>query len=119
MGGFTGSDPAMTVGKLQQLLRSGQLRYVLAGGGGGRFGGFGAASGTSPGTGATGGAPGAAAGPRFGYGSPPAGGFLGGNGNLQSVMAWVTQNCKPVDYTGSGSTTSSGLYDCSTATPGV
>ncbi|POM22604.1 hypothetical protein BTM25_55540 [Actinomadura rubteroloni] len=33
MGGFTGSDPAMTVGKLQALVRSGRLRYVLVGGG--------------------------------------------------------------------------------------
>nr|WP_202421101.1 glycosyltransferase family 39 protein [Actinomadura rayongensis] len=33
MGGFTGSDPAMTVAKLQALVRSGQLRYVLVGGG--------------------------------------------------------------------------------------
>jgi 4-amino-4-deoxy-L-arabinose transferase-like glycosyltransferase len=29
MGGFSGSDPAMTVAKLRQLVRSGQLRYVL------------------------------------------------------------------------------------------
>ena len=41
MGGFTGSDPAMTVGRLEALVASGQLRYVLAGGdtGGGRQGG--------------------------------------------------------------------------------
>ncbi|TMC04345.1 MAG: glycosyltransferase family 39 protein [Chloroflexi bacterium] len=35
MGGFSGSDPAMTVGKLQALVRAGELRYVLVGGGGG------------------------------------------------------------------------------------
>ena len=35
MGGFSGSDPAMTVSKLQALVRSGELRYVLVGGGGG------------------------------------------------------------------------------------
>jgi 4-amino-4-deoxy-L-arabinose transferase-like glycosyltransferase len=35
MGGFSGGDPAMTVSELQSLVRSGQLRYVLAGGGGG------------------------------------------------------------------------------------
>jgi hypothetical protein len=34
MGGFSGSDPAMTAARLQQLVRSGQLRYVLLGGGG-------------------------------------------------------------------------------------
>ncbi|MFF5259783.1 ArnT family glycosyltransferase [Actinomadura viridis] len=29
MGGFTGSDPAMTVAELQQYVRSGELRYTL------------------------------------------------------------------------------------------
>ncbi|MFD1547462.1 glycosyltransferase family 39 protein [Nonomuraea guangzhouensis] len=32
MGGFTGSDPAMTVTKLKDLVSSGKLRYVMAGG---------------------------------------------------------------------------------------
>src|SRR5439155_4160467 len=46
MGGFSGTDPAMTVSKLRQLVASGQLRYVLAGGaGGGRFGAFAEAAG--------------------------------------------------------------------------
>jgi 4-amino-4-deoxy-L-arabinose transferase-like glycosyltransferase len=31
MGGFTGSDPAMTVTKLQQYLKEGKLRYVILG----------------------------------------------------------------------------------------
>ncbi|TMR15527.1 hypothetical protein [Nonomuraea zeae] len=35
MGGFTGSDPAMTVERLQSLVSSGQLRYVMAGSEGG------------------------------------------------------------------------------------
>jgi len=39
MGGFSGSDPAMTVSKLQELVRTGQLRYVLVSGGGGPLGG--------------------------------------------------------------------------------
>ncbi len=34
MGGFTGSDPAMTVERLQTLVSEGKLRYVLVGGGG-------------------------------------------------------------------------------------
>ena len=34
MGGFSGSDPAMTVDKLAQLVSSGRLRYVLLSGGG-------------------------------------------------------------------------------------
>ncbi|MFF0576205.1 mannosyltransferase YkcB-related protein [Streptosporangium saharense] len=33
MGGFTGSDPAMTVERLQALVASGELRYVIPGGG--------------------------------------------------------------------------------------
>ncbi|WP_248962724.1 ArnT family glycosyltransferase [Sphaerisporangium perillae] len=33
MGGFTGSDPAMTVAKLEQYVSSGQLKYILLGGG--------------------------------------------------------------------------------------
>ncbi|MEV0407155.1 hypothetical protein [Actinoallomurus sp. NPDC050550] len=32
MGGFTSSDPAMTVAKLKQYLVEGKLRYVLLGG---------------------------------------------------------------------------------------
>jgi 4-amino-4-deoxy-L-arabinose transferase-like glycosyltransferase len=69
MGGFSGSDPAMTVSHLISLVRSGRLRYVMAGGG------------------------------------PMAGPARGD----QSVMSWVTQNCRQVDYGGSG------LYDCSGA----
>ncbi|HXM56221.1 MAG TPA: glycosyl transferase family 39, partial [Candidatus Dormibacteraeota bacterium] len=34
MGGFSGGDPAMTVDKLVELVRIGQLRYVMVGGGG-------------------------------------------------------------------------------------
>lgn len=37
MGGFTGSDPAMTVAKLQAYVKAGKLHYVMTGGGG--FGG--------------------------------------------------------------------------------
>ncbi|GGL12891.1 glycosyltransferase family 39 protein [Planomonospora parontospora] len=33
MGGFTGSDPAMTADRLQELVASGRLRYVMPGGG--------------------------------------------------------------------------------------
>ena len=33
MFGFTGSDPAMTVAKLQKLVSSGELKYVMLGGG--------------------------------------------------------------------------------------
>lgn len=40
MGGFTGGDPAPTLGQLQALVRDGALRYVLLGGFGGGPGGF-------------------------------------------------------------------------------
>ncbi|MEU7897695.1 glycosyltransferase family 39 protein [Nonomuraea sp. NPDC049152] len=33
MGGFTGSDPAMSVDRLRELVASGRLKYVLSGGG--------------------------------------------------------------------------------------
>jgi hypothetical protein len=39
MGGFSGSDPAMTVPKLQSYVHAGKLHYVLTGGGGGPGGG--------------------------------------------------------------------------------
>jgi 4-amino-4-deoxy-L-arabinose transferase-like glycosyltransferase len=34
MGGFTGSDPAMTVEKLQAYVKAGKLHYVMTGGAG-------------------------------------------------------------------------------------
>jgi hypothetical protein len=45
MGGFTGTDPAMTPARLTALVRTGELRYVLEGNGG--FGPFGASDGIS------------------------------------------------------------------------
>jgi 4-amino-4-deoxy-L-arabinose transferase-like glycosyltransferase len=39
IGGFNGSDPAPTLAQFEQLVSSGQLRYVLIGGGGGGGGG--------------------------------------------------------------------------------
>lgn len=38
IGGFSGNDPAPTVSQLAQLVKSGQLKYVLVGSGGGRGG---------------------------------------------------------------------------------
>jgi 4-amino-4-deoxy-L-arabinose transferase-like glycosyltransferase len=48
MYGFTGSDPAMTVAKMEQLVASGELKYVMLGGGMG--GGGAGAGGTSSST---------------------------------------------------------------------
>jgi hypothetical protein len=48
MGGFSGSDPAPSLAQLQALVASGELRYVLIGGGGpGGPGGGGRAGSTS------------------------------------------------------------------------
>jgi 4-amino-4-deoxy-L-arabinose transferase-like glycosyltransferase len=45
MGGFTGSDPWPTLERLQQYIASGELRFVVVGGGlGGGIGGFGGSS---------------------------------------------------------------------------
>ncbi|WP_241684720.1 hypothetical protein [Actinomadura sp. J1-007] len=41
MGGFTGSDPAMTVRELQRYAKEGRLHYVLVNGDGDGDGGFG------------------------------------------------------------------------------
>ena len=38
IGGFTGSDPAPTVSQFAAMVRSGQVKYVLVGGGGGAAG---------------------------------------------------------------------------------
>ncbi|OUC86705.1 glycosyl transferase family 39, partial [Streptosporangium minutum] len=46
MGGFTGSDPAMTVERLKELVSSGQLRYLMPGGGRGGPGGPGGGGGS-------------------------------------------------------------------------
>jgi 4-amino-4-deoxy-L-arabinose transferase-like glycosyltransferase len=110
MGGFSGSDPAMTVSKLQQLVKSGRLRYVLVGAGGGArlapdFAGA-AGGGGAPAGGSRG----------FAGGQPPAGAFPGSGGDVQSVTTWVTQHCKAVNLSGNGSSSASTLYDCSTAT---
>jgi hypothetical protein len=43
LGGFTGSDPILTLTQLQALIREGQVRYFLVGGGG--FGGVGGGGG--------------------------------------------------------------------------
>ena len=47
MGGFTGSDNALTLERLQQLIASGDLRFLSTGGGGGGGGQAGTSSITS------------------------------------------------------------------------
>ncbi len=102
MGGFSGNDPALSVARLRRLVSSGQLRYVLVGGGRGGLAG-------AP-LGPTG------LGPPFPAPGHPAAtvGPVGGAGG--SVMAWVTQHCRAVEASASGA---SGLYDCSAAPAGA
>ncbi|MDQ6743872.1 MAG: glycosyl transferase, partial [Candidatus Dormibacteraeota bacterium] len=90
MGGFSGSDPALSVARLKALVSSGSLRYVLLGG---------------------------RAGPGFAsQAGPPGGPGAGAGSEGQARNAWITQNCRPVtDAPGAGSTAASGLYDCSSA----
>jgi 4-amino-4-deoxy-L-arabinose transferase-like glycosyltransferase len=115
MGGFMGADPAPTVAQLQSLVRSGELHYVLVGGGlgGGGFGGGGGGLG--------GGGGGAGFGRGGGFGSDLAGGgrtdagafggFGGGrrdSGVSAARTQWVESHCKAV-------TGESGLYLCTPA----
>jgi 4-amino-4-deoxy-L-arabinose transferase-like glycosyltransferase len=67
MGGFSGGDPAPTLGQFQQYVKEGKLHYVIAGGRG--FGGG-----------------------RGGFGG---GGFDGG-GTSSQISAWVQQACTAV-----------------------
>jgi 4-amino-4-deoxy-L-arabinose transferase-like glycosyltransferase len=46
-GGFTGSDDALSLERLQSLVASGELRFIVAGGSGGSGGGWSAGSSTS------------------------------------------------------------------------
>ncbi len=99
MGGFTGADPAPSLGQLKAAIASGELRYVLVGGQGRPGGG--------PGTGPDGGFGG------FGGGGLD-GGFPGGpgGGNASSLNAWVTSSCTAVTIDGAATS----LYDCAGAT---
>jgi 4-amino-4-deoxy-L-arabinose transferase-like glycosyltransferase len=93
MGGFSGSDPAPTLVELQALVASGQVRYVLLGGG-------------------PGGGPGGSGGGPRGLGGP---GGPGGPGATGDRSAWVSASCVAVSTDGLGS---SGLYDCSAVAGG-
>jgi 4-amino-4-deoxy-L-arabinose transferase-like glycosyltransferase len=88
MGGFTGSDPAPTLDALKAYVASGQLRYVLVGGGPG----------------------GALPGPGPSQGGPD-GINVGPRGEDDGRTAWVQSACAPVTIAGS----SANLYDCAAA----
>ncbi len=101
VGGFSGQDPAPTATQLEQLVSSGQLRYVYG------FGGASSAGGPPGGGLPGGGAP--AGGGTPGGGLPSAPGGLGGSASgARALQTWVTAHCKAV----SGY---SGLEQCSAA----
>jgi 4-amino-4-deoxy-L-arabinose transferase-like glycosyltransferase len=85
MGGFSGSDPAMSVDRLMALVAAGRLRYVLIAGPGLPSGGVPGGPGAAVGAGG--------AGPR---GAGP------GGGNT-AVSDWVQAHGSAVSYGGSGS----------------
>ncbi len=99
MGGFNGSDPAPTLAQLKALVSSGQVHYVLLGGGG--FGG---------GVGAAGAPTGSAAGLRGPGGPPGVGGNQAGNADRSAIEQWVTANGKQVPSSDYGGSSSGTLY---------
>jgi hypothetical protein len=102
MGGFIGSDPAPTLDQLRSLIKSGQLRFVLLGGGGGDGGAFGGGVGTgAPGRPGRGSFP-----PTFASGASAAGAPGTAAGTRSAIVNWVTSNCRTVT---TGMTT---VYDC-------
>lgn len=111
MGGFSGSDPILTVASFKQLVASGEVRFVLIGGGGGGF---------APPTNADG-----QSGTATDSGTAPTlGNAPTGRGSTSSVDQWITETCKVVStsayQTGTSSSGTSGfgggqgqtLYDC-------
>ncbi len=110
LGGFTGSDPAITLARFEQLVAQGKIHYFVAGGFGGGGGGraFGGGTGATGGRGFGGGAgaPGGQA-PGGGSGSfrpqsggAPGGGAPGGIGTgggqatISKIESWVSSHFK-------------------------
>ncbi|MEO7001910.1 MAG: hypothetical protein ABI068_08790, partial [Ktedonobacterales bacterium] len=86
LGGFTGTDPILTTAQLQTLIQNGAVRYFLLNDGNTR-------SSTS--------------GSVINVGGP--------NGNSNTAVRWVEQNCgvvPPSAWSSSGSSTGQQLYAC-------
>ena len=100
-----GGDPSPSVGQLKGLIRNGQLRYVLLGGGPGG----GPPAGGPP--------PGGPGGPGGRGGGPPGANRAGS----RARETWVTGHCKTVSVSASPGSSSprgsggQGLYDCTGA----
>jgi 4-amino-4-deoxy-L-arabinose transferase-like glycosyltransferase len=118
MGGFMGGDPSPSVSQLKSLIHSGQLRYVLLGGGPGGGPGGGRPGGPSVGGPPAGGPPagGPPAGGPGGRGAGPPGGARAAGARARET--WVTSHCSAVSLSASSVATSArssggqGLYDC-------
>ncbi|WP_231183407.1 glycosyltransferase family 39 protein [Haladaptatus sp. DYF46] len=116
LGGFSGGDPVMDVDELASLVRSGDLRYVLVGGGMG-----GGTTGTAPsGADGTYGNQTAPSSPDSGGNAGSGQGGFGGNQGSETTD-WVQSNCRivssdqwqPSDTDGSAGTGT--LYNCTAA----
>ncbi|HWC39529.1 MAG TPA: hypothetical protein VG476_13415, partial [Acidimicrobiales bacterium] len=107
MGGFNGSDPAPTLAQLQALVSSGQVHYVLLGGGG-------PGGGAGPSAGAGGFGPGGSGGPPGLGGNGPGGngpgGNQAGNANRSAIEQWVTANGKEIPTSDYGGSSGGTLY---------
>jgi hypothetical protein len=114
MGGFMGADPAPTVAQLTSLIRAGQLRYVLLGGGGFGGGAFG------------GGGSGGEFGAVSGDGARGDAGVAGGHGAGRASSAvsaarttWVQTHCQPVSLpSGTSGSSAAGASGSSSAAGG-
>lgn len=109
IGGFTGSDNAITLAQFEKLVAQGKIHYYVAGGGGPSGGGLGGTSGSASGSGGpSGSASGAPSGSRSsgpsgsrapsGWGAPSGmtrGGGPGmASGVTQTIESWVAKHFK-------------------------
>jgi hypothetical protein len=106
MGGFNGSDPAPTLAQLQAMVSSGQVHYILLGGGG--PGGGGGAPGAGAGGATGGGSDGFGAGSFGGPAGP--GGSQAGNTDRSAIEQWVTANGREIPSSEYGGSTTGTLY---------
>jgi len=118
LGGFSGNDPTITVDQFADYVAEGDVRYVLANGGGGgfmNFGGVGGFAGSTPRQPAGGqnrSFPGSNRTPRQAAAAqPPAADAKGAN----VVMSAVRAVCTPVSGASAPAQYSGSLYDCTGA----
>jgi 4-amino-4-deoxy-L-arabinose transferase-like glycosyltransferase len=93
LGGFRGTDPALSLGGFERLVSAHEIHYYVGGGGGFGGGGGGGFGGRGFGDAADGAADGAADAP--GGPGPGAGGFGGGSSDAAQIAAWVEAHFTP------------------------